>query len=291
MVIMKFLGGTKMKKILIVGIAGLSGFGLGFLVGKKVSTKQYQKDVIDLREFYMEKLKEGGVMEKDFQPEEIQEMVDGIIEEDEPYEASKEYFEKVKAYAETDENVSVPGRKGRVITNYSKPPLSVVAHGRLAEDLDETDENDEEDYDDEDEDDIADAAYQADIEALADELAQRVDEKKSQGLPYVINHREFEEIEDGYSKINLYYYSTDQVLCEDDDTEIDIEDEEKIIGFDYEDMLEMQTTAWVRNDEIKTLYQIHRLDESYQEMVGNVSETPREREYRILARRKRVLDR
>ena len=52
----------------------------------------------------------------------------------------------------------------------------------------------------------------------------------------------------------------------------------------------MQTTAWVRNDTLLTMYEIHRIDDSYEETVANVNEIPREREYRILARRKEALD-
>ena len=133
------------------------------------------------------------------------------------------------------------------------------------EDYDESDEDfeNEEEYDDYEE---TDEEYQAEIESLANEMAARVESKKAQGLPYVIPHSEFEEIEVGYTKTVLYYYSVDNVLCEEDDTKIETDDEETLVGFDYEDVLEMQTTAWVRNDEIKTLYQIHRIDESYQEI-------------------------
>ena len=69
-----------------------------------------------------------------------------------------------------------------------------------------------------------------------------------------------------------------------------VEDEEGIIGFDYEDVLDMQTTAWVRNDELMTLYEIHRIDQSYASAVANVVETPREREYRLMSRKKQIYD-
>ena len=78
------------------------------------------------------------------------------------------------------------------------------------------------------------------------------------------------------------------MICEDDDSEV--EDEEGVIGFDYEDILDMQTTAWVRNDILETLYEIHRIDDSYQLAVLGLVETPKEREYRIMGRRKQGLD-
>ena len=65
-----------------------------------------------------------------------------------------------------------------------------------------------------------------------------------------------------------------------------MEDEEGLVGFDYEDTLDMQTTAWVRNDILMTIYEIHRVDESYQQVVVNARETPKEREARISRRRK-----
>jgi hypothetical protein len=52
----------------------------------------------------------------------------------------------------------------------------------------------------------------------------------------------------------------------------------------------MQTTCWVRNDVLRVLYEIHRIDDSYKKAVRGVSETPREREFRIQGRRKLALD-
>ena len=52
----------------------------------------------------------------------------------------------------------------------------------------------------------------------------------------------------------------------------------------------MQTTAWVRNDTLMILYEIHRVDDSYARTVANAIETPKEREFRILGRRKQALD-
>ena len=65
----------------------------------------------------------------------------------------------------------------------------------------------------------------------------------------------------GYDKQCLFYYSEDRVLCEDDDSIVD--EEEELVGLDYEDVLSMQTTAWVRNDTLMIGYEISRVDDSY----------------------------
>jgi len=52
----------------------------------------------------------------------------------------------------------------------------------------------------------------------------------------------------------------------------------------------MQTSAFVRNDDLMTLYEIHRIVRSYAEDVAGVAETPTEREMRIISRRKAAKD-
>ena len=78
------------------------------------------------------------------------------------------------------------------------------------------------------------------------------------------------------------------MLCEDDDSIV--EEEEELVGFDYEDVLSMQTTAWVRNDTLMIGYEICRIDDSYNRSVANALETPKEREHRLLARQKHLMD-
>lgn len=254
------------------------GLGAGYTLGNIQLRKRYQEASAEVKDFYMNKLQEMGVMEKGFTPEE---MIDQIIEDDnEAYEATEEYFNKVKGYSTAiPENDGGQRGKGRPIIKYNKPPLILEEYGSL------DDEGDiEEDYDDDEED----AAYEAALESIADELAQRRYENQAKGLPYVISFDEYEDIPEEYEHHSLYYYTVDRVLCEDDDTMV--EDEEELVGLDYEDVLEMQTTAWVRNDAILMVYEITRIDESYHESVANAVETPRERDYRIMSRRKEKLD-
>ena len=272
------------KNLSIGAVIFAAGALTGYLVGMARLRKQYQEDLGEVKDFYMEKLHELGVLEKDeLIPEAI---IDRIIEDDsEAYRATEEYFNQVKGYSTAaTENLDHAGirGKGRPLIKYNKPPL-------LPEDDDEIDENEDpyEDYDEDIEEEI-DEAYEAELNARAEEFAMRKHENKSNGLPYVIDHREFEDGPDEYERMTLYYYSEDRVLCEDDDSIV--EDEEGLVGFDYEDVLDMQTTAWVRNDTLLTLYEIHRLDYSYSKSVANIVETPREREYRIMGRRKQSMD-
>lgn len=249
-----------------------AGAGVGYFVCKRRLVAQYQEDVADVKQFYMNKIEELGVMDEDFDPDDI---IDDEDEEWNEHEEDEEYFNRVMKYSSGVRQEY--GGKGRPIINYNKPPLDIRDWGDL-----------EEDEEDDDEEDPMDLAYEAELEARAEEFATRRYENKMAGRPYVINHDEFEDGPEEYERQCLYYYSVDRVLCEDDDSKVD--DEEVLVGFDYEDILDMQTTAWVRNDQIMVLYEIHRVDGSYAKTVANAIETPREREYRILGRRKQALD-
>lgn len=268
------------KIVISAGLFG-AGVGVGYFVCKKLIVEQYKQDLIDIKEFYMAKVEELGVMPRDFTPEHIIEVDD---EEEEDVETDEETEDEIEVRRQYDSKVSKYSSglrqehsgKGKPIIKYNKPPLQVEDWGDL-----------EEDEEDEDEDEM-DLQYEAELEQRAEEFSNRKFENKMNGKPYVIDFNEFEDGPDDYDRISLYYYSKDRMLCEDDDTEV--EDEEGIIGFDYEDVLDMQTTAWVRNDILMNLYEIHRIDESYQLTVLGAVETPREREFRITGRRKQALD-
>lgn len=263
------------KRIFIGLLVFGAGVGSGYFLGFKRAKAQFKEDVSDIQDFYSNKLIEMGVMDKDFIPAD---MIDSIIEEDEvDYDAAKEYFDKVTAYAPDNSNIVEIRGKGRPIINYNKPPLIVEHYG----DLEGDEESDEDD-------DVSDEEYEAALEARAEEFAKRRHQNQTKGLPYTINFDEYQDENMGYEHQVLYYYSGDRVLCEDDDSVV--EDEEELVGLDYEDVLEMQTTAWVRNDKVLNIYEIHRIDEKYSESVANAVETPRERDFRITGRRKQGLD-
>lgn len=260
-------------KSTLVGLTifGLGG-GAGYYLCKRQMTEQYKQDLIDIKQFYYDKIEELGIMPMEFEPDDIIE--DDSEEEDTDEEGKRIFNERVSKYSSAirDDHEG----KGRPIIKYNKPPLQIEDWGDLEEDEEEPDEDE------------MDLMYEAELEARAEEYAKRKFENKTNGLPYVIDFNEYEDGPEEYERIHLYYYTDDRVLCEDDDSEV--EDEEGIVGFDYEDILDMQTTAWVRNDILMNLYEIHRIDESYQLTVLGAVETPREREFRITGRRKQVLD-
>lgn len=250
-----------------------AGVGTGYFICKRMLNQQYQDDLEEVKNLYYSKIEDLGVMSDDFVPDHEKDMDDMDEEPEEAYEASEEYFNKIKKYSSA---IRQEGR-GTPIVKYNKPPLDQIIY-------DEGDE--EEDLDDID--DPIDLAYEAEMEARSEEFARRKHENRTNGLPYVIDYNEFTDGPSEYDKQCWYYYMIDRVLCEDDDSIV--EDEEELVGLDYEDVLDMQTTVWVRNDTLNTLYEIHRIDDSYKMAVEGIVETPREREYRILGRRKQALD-
>ena len=268
------------KSLLVSALLFGFGMGVGYVVGSKRLKAQYVEDLADVKDFYAKKLDEMGVQPEGFEPERGQRRTLEILENGEmAEEMSEEYFNKLTGYSSAATTSNEPKGKGRPIVNYSKPPIEIVAREAFRQ---------PEPSPDDEESDFYDEAYEAELDARAEDLAQRRHENQSNGRPYTINHDEYEDLPDNYTRQVLYYYAEDRVLCEDDDSMV--EEEEAIIGFDYEDVLEMQTTAWVRNDSIMNAYQIHRIDQSYSKSVANVAETPRERDFRILGRRKQGLD-
>lgn len=292
---------------ILLGMGGVAGY---FIADKKLKAR-YQEDLVDVQDFYYKKLQELGVMEEDFEPEEqtdeelekefqaqfqkIDDMYNksGLDGPADPTRSGADFdgdelmFSKPKTdthnndkkRTETSKDVHYDKGKGRPIINYNKPPLEKI----LAELQDEGDEEIDEIEEDE-----MDEAYAAEIEARAEEFAQRRYENQLSGEPYCVNYDELEDTPEEYEKQILYYYAQDRTLCEDDDSIVD--DEEEVVGLDYEDVLSMQTIAWVRNDKLCMIYEIHRIDDSYARVVANAIETPREREFRLVARRKQALD-
>ena len=278
--IMIFTGG--------IGVGGLAGY----IFCKKTLEDKYRMDVEDNRQYYLEKLEELGVMEEGFEAETMEEEYD---EEDEEEQED-----------DSPEQALIREYKGTPKLNYSKPSLdelkraikagvknvpfptatgvSAVVPSNGEESLGEVDEDDEEtEYVPSD-----DPEYEAELEARAEEYAKRRSENMKSGEPYLIEPEEYVDGPEDYDRQALYYYAKDRTLCEDDDQEV--EEEEACVGLDYEDVLDMQTTCWVRNDRLRVLYEIHRINDSYKEAVLNARETPREREFRIQSRRKQALD-
>ena len=279
-----------LKNILFgTGMFGLGAVS-GYFVCKKLFSDKYRADVADIQAFYKQKLDELGIMEDGFEPPDDSDRPEDPNDEDDE-EDDDELGETIEIYKNQTRRVTTDYTK-----KYTKPPLesvgkalrnnvSVVVPTNGDENLGNVEDNEEDpEYTPRDDPQF----IVSELEKMADEYARRRSENMKKGEPYLIEPEEYHDGPEDYDHQALYYYAEDRTLCEDDDRQV--EDEEECVGFDYEDKLDMQMTCWVRNDKLRVLYEIHRIDESYQKAVLGVSETPREREFRIQGRRKQALD-
>ena len=256
----------------------VSGYFLGKSYSEKIYREKYQKESVALREYFNTK------------DNDINEETENESEEGEENEETKEVDpEEVEALKNVVDQFGYlkknPGKSPRI--NYSNQQFLERVKKQYKE-LYKQNTDEDEDYDsvevgpDEDE-------YEED-ESFEEAQIRLNEEHKKNIEPYLITSTAYEEGVEGYGKQALYYYSKDRVLCEDDDTAIAMDDEEEIVGFDYEDVLDVQTTAWVRNDRLSMLYEIHLIPMSYRDKVMNAIETPMERKLRIQGRRKMAMD-
>jgi len=105
---------------------------------------------------------------------------------------------------------------------------------------------------------------------------------------YCISGDEYENDCPDYDKLVLYYYVVDDVLCDDKDEIID--DIEDYICYEALGMLSMQTTIWVRNEKLRTDFEVIPINKSYAETnfkFKNENLTPRERYMRQKQRREK----
>ena len=85
---------------------------------------------------------------------------------------------------------------------------------------------------------------------------------------YCISGDEYENDCPDYDKLSLYYYVVDDVLC--DDKEEIIDDIEDYICYDALDMLSMQTTVWVRNEKLRTDFEVISVNKSYAKLISRL---------------------
>ena len=171
----------------------------------------------------------------------------------------------------------------KVAEKYAKPSI----HSLVEREADvEEDEDDSLYYDTEEEEDAAALEYELTLEAQE----ARNDELNADGErdPYLIDYATFGRPSEEFDKVDLYYYRFDDTVCDSKDKVID--NPEDILGWDYLNALSINTTVFVRNEKIKTDYEIHGLSKSYSEEVTARLETDKEREYRRLARQKKAFD-
>lgn len=243
-------------KTLIVALLGFAGgVFTGYYVCKQKLEEQHQEDTADYRKI-------GYENDEEFQTESAE-----MTELDHGGHIQKSSIETKDNYR-------------KVVTNYQKPDLATLAkHSEVDEDPEQDEDNDmteEEDEEDEEE---------MEAEARSARMAN-VDREE----PYEIDQWQFDEEEEyeHYDKIHLYYYRFDDVICDDNDEQI--EDVEDIIGWAFYKTLERRTLAHVRNEKLHTDYEIHALSKSFGEDVTGRLETDKEREFRRVSRYKDAID-
>lgn len=270
-------------KLIVSSLALLSvGFISGYFTCKKLLADKYMEDLDELRDIYWKK-------EQGFQDAEDSDIASEDDEDDDDVND-----EETRKYVNGPINQQLySSEKGQPLVNYSKPSLDKMARA-IKKDMtaqgvyDPTAglEEAEEDEDEEDPSEDLDGYDDDEMDAVSTSRTRM--QMRRNDEPYLIDYDEYMDGVPGYDKQTLYYYAQDAVLCEDDDIVVD--DEEGLVGLDYEETLRMQTSAWVCNDRTRTLYEIHKIQSSYRADVLGVRETPREREFRLQGRRKQALD-
>ncbi len=169
----------------------------------------------------------------------------------------------------------------KIATRYTKPDLHELAKVNKDEETEEDDEDLEEDEDELEYDDVnEDGVIISPIET-----ADSLDPDKD---PYRIDYDTFIKPTDIFSKVDLYYYRFDDVIC--DANDVIKHSPEDILGWEWMKDLETKTTAFVRNEATATDYEVHSFSKSYKDEVASRLETDKEKKYRRIARKKEAMD-
>lgn len=258
------------------GIIGLTifgaGVGAGYLFTNKIIREHYaeiaQDEIEQVKEYYYNKYNQDAALESntknDIQFKDDTDYTDdpfNDMTEEEIEEARKEHSKIINDY-----NTRY---KEHMKTNYSsfyeKPSIA-----ELSVLMNESSITDEEEYD-EDED---------------EELLNKVDSN----LPYIITETQYLAECDHYAKEDIFWYVEDDVVCDSDDNPIE-DDLDAMIGHEVFNMSANDYVTYIRNEPMGVDYVFYRLnDSSYARDVVGAVETPSEREYRQLSRKKQILD-
>jgi hypothetical protein len=238
------------KALLIIGLAFVAGGGAGFFIAKKLLEEHYQE------------LAEEEIMDV------------------------RAYF--TKKYANEIE-VEEKEENRKLVERYAKPSpedligkvqsVKTTEDGVIIEGNIDPEFFDEVEYVEYDDDDLEDEEHP--------EYLEEDDEPEPRDEPYLIDYTVFMQ-DNGYEKIDLYYYRFDSIMCTEND-EI-LHSPYDILGWDWEEAVERKSTVFVRSETIETDYEIHALSKSYNEEVSIRLETDKEKNYRRLARTKEAMD-
>ena len=112
--------------------------------------------------------------------------------------------------------------------------------------------------------------YASKYESALNELKSSAEKEDDTMAPYIITPDEYGELPD-YERVNLIYYVEDGVVATETDEVID--DPDDIIGLDSLDHFgeDTEDCIFVRNEKLKTDYEILRDNSSFSEMMGQKS--------------------
>lgn len=197
----------------------------------------------------------------------------------EKYEEEKQNeIYDLKAYYHDKYAVVSNDEQGTPVIKYSKPDLHTLAIKETDAKLFKSDEEEAQAQMDED---LSLAAQ----EELNEDLT---DLYKDPQEPYLIDYAEWARPSDVFDKVDLYYYRADDILCDTKDSII--KDPEEILGWDWLNEMQKETTLFIRNEKLAIDYEVHSLGLAYSDEVSSRLETDRERKYRRTARAKKAMD-
>ena len=197
----------------------------------------------------------------------------------EKYEEEKQNeIYDLKAYYHDKYTVVSNDEQGTPVIKYSKPDLHTLAIKETDAKLFKSDEEEAQAQMDED---LSLAAQ----EELNEDLT---DLYKDPQEPYLIDYAEWARPSDVFDKVDLYYYRADDILCDTKDSII--KDPEEILGWDWLNEMQKETTLFIRNEKLAIDYEVHSLGLAYSDEVSSRLETDRERKYRRTARAKKAMD-
>lgn len=102
--------------------------------------------------------------------------------------------------------------------------------------------------------------------------------------PHVISDEEFNSGAQHHDKISLYFYTEDEVVC--DENEEIVSDVEGVLGEDLVNEFDTQNMVWVRNDSLGIDYEIVAIHKSYvRDVLGEVEDDQDAKELRARKRR------
>lgn len=74
--------------------------------------------------------------------------------------------------------------------------------------------------------------------------------------PYEITEEEYEDTSNDFEKESLYYYRGNYTLVDDSDNVVDVEDADILLGSDWADLMNNNGIIYIRNEKVKTDYEI-----------------------------------